>query len=475
MEFAVEEIPFLQEVYRPNRGQRPEIDLVFVHGLNPFSNQNHAYDTWTHQNGRCWLYHFLPDDIPEARIWIFGYNSNVATDVSEARIKDHADVLLDRLQQKRKEGRRHGDIPIIFVGHSLGGLVIKQALLNARDNSFFNPVSKSTYGLVFFGTPHQGGRGGAFGSLAARIAKFVSADRADNDLLECLKANSLFTQEASERFSHQLENYKVISFFETKPMKLGVRGISEIVVDRQSAVLNLGGSRERREALNADHSAMCKIGQKGPIYDGIVGKIRDMVDEALDWYDGSNNIFLSPDVAGRGRSSSTGRSPSGKSRDSSPRFLQQPRESAATGSPAPPTLPSRSNSNSAAYSARVIYAYVPAVQDVNDLELTPGDLITNIDTRGEASDQGWWFGYNSNGESGLFPSNFVEMQRSPSGLEFKQSRPALPASEQWSTTSLPTAERVSSPPGTGARPTARNVGNSLSEANLSVTDRKSVV
>jgi hypothetical protein len=126
MEFAVEEIPFLQEVYRPNRGQRPEIDLVFVHGLNPFSNQNHAYDTWTHQNGRCWLYHFLPDDIPEARIWIFGYNSNVATDVSEARIKDHADVLLDRLQQKRKEGRRHGDIPIIFVGHSLGGLVIKQ-------------------------------------------------------------------------------------------------------------------------------------------------------------------------------------------------------------------------------------------------------------------------------------------------------------------------------------------------------------
>jgi hypothetical protein len=184
-------------------------------------------------------------------------------------------------------------------------------------------------------------------------------------------------------------------------------------------------------------------------------------------------------VAGRGRSSSTGRSPSGKSRDSSPRFLQQPRESAATGSPAPPTLPSRSNSNSAAYSARVIYAYVPAVQDVNDLELTPGDLITNIDTRGEASDQGWWFGYNSNGESGLFPSNFVEMQRSPSGrkrvepehaictnralVEFKQSRPALPASEQWSTTSLPTAERVSSPPGTGARPTARNVGNSLSE------------
>ena len=30
---------------------------------------------------------------------------------------------------------------------------------------------------------------------------------------------------------------------------------------------------------------MCKIASKGPVYEGIVGKIRDMVDEALDWYE----------------------------------------------------------------------------------------------------------------------------------------------------------------------------------------------
>jgi len=107
-------------------------------------------------------------------------------------------------------------------------LTLTQALLNAKDNEFFKPTRLSTYGLVFFGTPHRGGRGGAFGSLAAKIAKFISADRADNELLKCLEANSLFTQEASERFSHQLEKYKVISFFETIPMKLGVRGISEV-------------------------------------------------------------------------------------------------------------------------------------------------------------------------------------------------------------------------------------------------------
>lgn len=101
-----------------------------MHGLNPFSHANHAYDTWTHQNGTFWLYHFLPSDIPEARIWVYGYNSNVAKDVSEARIKDHADVLLDRLQRKRKEGRVSPDfLRCLFVSiHSICRLLMSYAL-----------------------------------------------------------------------------------------------------------------------------------------------------------------------------------------------------------------------------------------------------------------------------------------------------------------------------------------------------------
>jgi hypothetical protein len=64
------------------------------------------------------------------------------------------------------------------------------------------------------------------------VLKFQShnliGDRASNDLLECLRHNSLFTQEASERFSHQLEKYKMVSFFETLPMKLGMKGIADV-------------------------------------------------------------------------------------------------------------------------------------------------------------------------------------------------------------------------------------------------------
>jgi pimeloyl-ACP methyl ester carboxylesterase len=237
--------------------------LVFVHGLNPLNNQNHAFDTWTHENGVFWPADLLGEDLPHARIWVYGYNSQVAYEAEEARIKDHANVLLDRLQRQRRNASQSDSLPIIFIGHSLGGLVIKQALLNARDNRSYSSILEATYGLIFFGCPHRGSRGNAPGQIAADVARFLSQDKARNDLLDCLKKNSLFTQEATERFRHQLERYNVISFYETRPMLVpkGVfkRALSGIVVDKDSAVLNLSGDRELQLSLNADHSSICKV------------------------------------------------------------------------------------------------------------------------------------------------------------------------------------------------------------------------
>lgn len=64
--------------------------------------------------------------------------------------------------------------------------------------------------------------------IAADVARFVSADRASNELLESLKTNSLFTRQMSERFRHQLEYYRVVSFIEGLPMYLGGTGPTSI-------------------------------------------------------------------------------------------------------------------------------------------------------------------------------------------------------------------------------------------------------
>jgi hypothetical protein len=53
--------------------------------------------------------------------------------------------------------------------------------------------------------------------------------------------------------------------------------------------------------------------------------------------------------------------------------------------------------------AVIIYDYEKA--EDNEVELREGEYVTNI----EFVDEDWWMGQNSQGESGLFPSNYVEL------------------------------------------------------------------
>jgi len=103
-----------------------------------------------------------------------------------------------------------------------------QALLNAHENPKYTAIRAATFGLVFFGCPHHGAEGIELGMVAARVARFVSRGRASNELLECLRDNSLFTRQMSDRFSHQLLDYQVLSFIEGKPMQLGGFGPASV-------------------------------------------------------------------------------------------------------------------------------------------------------------------------------------------------------------------------------------------------------
>jgi hypothetical protein len=75
--------------------------IVAVHGLNPKSDADHAERSWT-KNGKLWLKDFLPNRIPEARVLLFSYNSNVIFDTADDTISQESINLLDRLRFKRK-------------------------------------------------------------------------------------------------------------------------------------------------------------------------------------------------------------------------------------------------------------------------------------------------------------------------------------------------------------------------------------
>ncbi len=115
--------------------------------------------------------------------------------------------------------QKNYNVPIIFVAHSLGGLVVKQALVTAKIDDTYNNLRKATYGLVFFAVPHQGGHGAGLGAIAKNIVLSLTGD-ANNDLIESLKSNSLFQENQTAFFKHQLEDYQIVSVCEDKPTKL---------------------------------------------------------------------------------------------------------------------------------------------------------------------------------------------------------------------------------------------------------------
>lgn len=95
------------------------ISIIAITGL-----AGHAFGSWkSRKSSKMWLRDILPDDLPSARILTYGYDTRLAGSHSNARILDYAKEFLDTVMDARC---RDPHRPIIFVGHSLGGLVIKE-------------------------------------------------------------------------------------------------------------------------------------------------------------------------------------------------------------------------------------------------------------------------------------------------------------------------------------------------------------
>ena len=71
------------------------------------------------------------------------------------------------------------------------------------------------HGIIFFGTPHEGGQKALvkIGATAVRIANSLGF-RSSSAIVEALQNGSLFSDMLKEAWRHQLESYQIVSFWE---------------------------------------------------------------------------------------------------------------------------------------------------------------------------------------------------------------------------------------------------------------------
>jgi hypothetical protein len=139
---------------RPKEGDVAyRIDVVALHGIT-----GDAYNTWTKE--KCfWLRDILPDALPGARIFSYGYDARVILSKSVANLDAYSLSLLQALKHVRRK-KEDQERRIIFICHSMGGIVAKNAINMAYDskdfgNNFTN-IFRSTSAILFLATPHRG-------------------------------------------------------------------------------------------------------------------------------------------------------------------------------------------------------------------------------------------------------------------------------------------------------------------------------
>jgi hypothetical protein len=179
----------------------------------------------------------LKEDLPKARIMTFGYDSKFQHTygaVNQGNIFSHARNLLYGLETTR---RRAPSRDLIFIAHSLGGILVKEALRRSEvdPDEKIKKIYNSTIGVFFFGTPHRGSKNWAsYGEGVAAIAGHLLRMDVNSQVINALLPTGAELELCRESFAVQWRKRRgsltVRTFQESKGV-VGVRlgGLSQLV------------------------------------------------------------------------------------------------------------------------------------------------------------------------------------------------------------------------------------------------------
>ncbi len=165
-------------------------DCVVLSGL-----ASHPFGSWQPKGDDksfMWIRDALPTGLPGIRFLLYGYDTTLANSQSFQTIADLSRTLL--LTLEANGWASPATKPLIFLAHSLGGVLLKQLLVmlaGANDRATF--MLSMIRGAVFFGVPSVGM------PLSHLLA--VVGDQPNKDLVEDVSDQSQFLPNLETQFS----------------------------------------------------------------------------------------------------------------------------------------------------------------------------------------------------------------------------------------------------------------------------------
>ena len=206
-------------------------------------------------SGINWLKDLLPKYLSSARILSYGYASGSADSPSNAnseRILQHAQTLVAELEADRSTANATRR-PIIFVCHDLGGIVVKRALAYSASRTsqkvaHLYSIFVSTYGILFFGTPHNG-------FSPSWLSSHVQSWTEMHDLRGATGNSSETLQNINDQFAPLMKQFHIHYFWEQQET-VNTRGCGFVVEESSAAPIV---DDTERSGIYATHAQMCKF------------------------------------------------------------------------------------------------------------------------------------------------------------------------------------------------------------------------
>lgn len=147
-----------------------------------------------------WIRDTLPNDVPGMRIFLYGYETTLTKSNSFQSVLDIALGFIGLLKITVRPSEPGQKPSLLFLAHSLGGIVLKQAIVSlasmGRDE---HSVLDQIAGGVLFGVP-------SLGMNQASLLTMVSG-QPNEELLKQLGEGSKYLRDLDDSFSGHSSNF----------------------------------------------------------------------------------------------------------------------------------------------------------------------------------------------------------------------------------------------------------------------------
>ncbi|KAI4282990.1 MAG: hypothetical protein L6R38_002516 [Xanthoria sp. 2 TBL-2021] len=228
-----------------------------------------------------WPKHLLPEALPSARVFVYGYDTKVRHTLGAPVSKNNVyDIASDFLRTLEAERRSQPSRPLMFIAHSLGGIVVKELLRQSYglqvQHSHLHRIYKATAAVMFFGTPHGGADPRGFREHVVEQVARAAGLTVNEQIVSTLLPTSERLRELRDEFGlmARREGWIIYSFQEQYGVKyLGGKKASHSSFEDVSSCLG-DTSLEITHHIASDHMDMCRFsGVQDHEYRKVIGAL----------------------------------------------------------------------------------------------------------------------------------------------------------------------------------------------------------